>query len=115
MHIKKEAAKKYPDVIFLLQWENKDARQSTTCELFLDDLPSNYCETKLLRENSYSHCFNSMIDFPVGKYWVSAKTQKSFTHPWKQTDYRLSQCISVNTTENNFLEREWGSPALRGN
>lgn len=61
-------------MFFLLQWENKDARQSTTCQLLLDDLPSNYCETKLFRENSYSNCFNCMIAFLVGKYWVSAKT-----------------------------------------
>lgn len=89
-------------MFFLLQWENKDARQSTTCQLLLDDLPSNYCETKLFRENSYSNCFNCMIAFLVGKYWVSAKTQKFFTNPWKWTDNRLSQCIALSTTETTF-------------
>lgn len=101
IHIKnKEAAKKHIDVVFLPKWENKDAKQSTTCQLYLDDLifQSLWNQT-IKRKFLFLIVFNTIIVFPVRKYWVSTKTQKSFTNPGRQPDYRLCQSISLSHSE----------------
>lgn len=85
---------------FLPKWENKDARQSTNCQLYLDDLifQSLWNQT-IKRKFLFLIVFNTIIVFPVRKYWVSIKTQKSFTNPGRQADYRLCQSISLSHSE----------------